>query len=108
MTSRINISICEIGNNAWKDILSSIDKDCCHEEEIHLYVDTNNGNDLIIDVDVFNKLSSTAWLTFKMPNLGELIGKDYINDVYDIELAEWDIKDKINEIVLTIKNRLII
>jgi hypothetical protein len=76
-----------------------IDNKTSNEVNIHLELD----NGLVIDVSGYSHLAQTCWLTFMLKDLGKYLGKDYINDVYDIELAVWDVRYKIEEIINKIK-----
>ena len=79
-------------------------------EEIKAKVSTEtnvslNINGLQVEVSGYSHLAQTCWLTFVMKDLGKLIGKDYIEDEYVIELANWNAVYKVEEIVNKINKR---
>lgn len=83
----------------YKDIERNVNNEVNNEVNIHLELD----NGLVIDVSGYNRLSQTCWITFTMKDLGKYLGKEYINDEYYFELAVWDVRHEIEEIINKIK-----
>ena len=101
----ININKCDGKSSDWVKLTKSIKHNLDRNINSQIII-KNKKEDLIIELTDINDLSNTCWISAHMKDLGKLIGKDYVDDSTEYEIAQFDVDKNILDIANKVRNNI--